>query len=50
MANKEVQYFAGIEKIDVAKKIINDSADVVRHALARDYGKTGLVNFFLSRR
>ena len=46
MANKEVQYFAGIEKIDVAKKIINDSADVVIHALARDYGKTGLVNFF----
>ena len=47
MANyKEVQYFAGIEKIPAAKEIIDQSADVVRHILAKDYAASGLVNFF----
>jgi len=46
MTYKEVTYFSGIEKQDKVKQIISERANVVKHALARDYGKTGLVNYF----
>jgi len=43
---KEMTYFSGIEKISDAKKIINEQADIVKHALSRDFGGTGLVSRF----
>jgi len=43
---KEITYFAGIDTNEAARKIITDSADVVRHGLSRDYGTSGLVSRF----